>query len=203
MSPHELNSFLALLCMKVYLMHSTISTRPRPIDMLLCLPLPHPLACCCRTTPHHSTSSSRRVSVTVVKESSSRSMFSLVMICWTFSPLYPIVHSYLPFLSLSLSVCLHCALTSNPSPMFSFLYLPRSIPSPCITLNSFPQCFPYSFPASVASHYISFLSLSFIFLFFLSRSRNFIRYQVVYMSLSDGNRGAGIYCTENCILICL
>jgi len=107
--------------------------------------------------------------------------------------------------SFSLPLCLFalCFNLKPLSPMFSFLYLPRSIPSPCITLNSFPQCFPYSFPASVASHYISFLSLSFIFLFFLSRSRNFIRYQVVYMSLSDGNRGAGIYCTENCILICL
>ena len=89
--------------------------------------------------PHHPAWSTARIPATVVKARRLDQCSLFAMICWTFSP---VVHSYLPFLSLSL----HCAVTTEHSPcFFTPLYLCLGSYPSCIVFISFPHCFPYTF----------------------------------------------------------
>jgi hypothetical protein len=167
-SPHEVISFFAFLRMKCPLdvFYESNSSPPRRH-----VPMLSPSTSTCPSLsndiPHHPAWSSVRVSVTVVKGSRLDQCSPLAMICWTLSPFSPIVHSYLPFLSLSL----HCAVTTrrlyHVLPLL--LYICRISYPLCIVFTSFHQCFPYTFQSlslSLAPHYIDFLSLSLIFLSF-------------------------------------
>lgn len=107
--------------------------------------------------PHHPAWSTARIPATVVKARRLDQCSLFAMICWTFSP---VVHSYLPFLSLSL----HCAVTTEHSPCF--FHSPLSLPWFIPLLHRFYQLSPLfslHIPVTPASHFIVFLSLSLIF----------------------------------------
>jgi len=157
MSP---NSFLVVLCMEVRLVHLAVSTLRRPIDMFLCFPPPRP--------PRY-----RRMTFLVIpprrwygylspslrsRRLDQCSLFA--MICWTFSTFHPCraFHIFYPFFCLCIVLLL--LQTSPLLHVFLLIFYPVSYPSsPCITLISFPQCFPYSFRPSPVALYRFLISL--------------------------------------------
>lgn len=117
-----------------------------PVHMFLCFPL-----------PHHQAQSLASAPVTVVKELSTRSMFS-----FCYDMLDPALFFFFTLSRIrkfSLCFCIVLLLTSGLPAMSSLIFYPVSYP-PCIIFTSFHHCFlSYTFQ-SLALHYITFLSLS-------------------------------------------